>query len=515
MGNSYNDLIKMKKPNFALVVTILLTASLIISCKKDDSTPAKLNDIQIKTAPLKVSYCIGEPLDLSGLVVSLIMTDGEIKDIPFSDFADKGISCKPGNGTVVTAELTSVAIIHNETNQRINQTLTVSAVESITIKTPPKVSYCIPEVLDLSKLVVKLVFGNGNTKDVAFVDFNSWGIKTSPANGTALTTEQNSVTVTYTATAKSIIQPITISAVTGIAVKSSPSKVSYYVGEDLSLSGLIVTLSLENGDTREVTFGEFASRGIVTLPENGTELIEGLTDISITHSVSGKSTNQNITFSILSDIEGNTYKYRKIGNQIWMEENLKTTKYQNGDDIGTTIPATKNISQENQPKYQWAYDGDESNVTTYGRLYTQHVIMDNRNVCPAGWHVPSSVEFGDLIVYLISNGFNYDNSTNGNKVGKSLAAKTNWNSYPYSEGVPGNDFDTNNRSGFTGLPSGERIDFVQAFSGKGVHCYWWSSSKHDDGKGIALRIQNFQQQADVVIIGTINTGAPIRCLLSQ
>ena len=46
------------------------------------------------------------------------------------------------------------------------------------------------------------------------------------------------------------------------------------------------------------------------------------------------------------------------------------------------------IMFETTPKYQWAYDGDESNVATYGRLYTWYAATDSRKVCPIGWHVP-------------------------------------------------------------------------------------------------------------------------------
>jgi hypothetical protein len=53
-----------------------------------------------------------------------------------------------------------------------------------------------------------------------------------------------------------------------------------------------------------------------------------------------------------------------------MAENLKTSRYANGDLIGTTTPDTLNILSESEPKYQWAYLGNERNMALYGRLYT-------------------------------------------------------------------------------------------------------------------------------------------------
>jgi uncharacterized protein (TIGR02145 family) len=102
----------------------------------------------------------------------------------------------------------------------------------------------------------------------------------------------------------------------------------------------------------------------------------------------------------MTDQDGNVYTSVTIGTQVWMVENLKTTKYRNGDLIGTTTPATLNISAEATPKYQWAPNYAESIVTTYGRLYTWYAVTDTRNVCPTGWHVPTNVEWSILTTFL-------------------------------------------------------------------------------------------------------------------
>ena len=79
-----------------------------------------------------------------------------------------------------------------------------------------------------------------------------------------------------------------------------------------------------------------------------------------------------------------------------MAEYLKITRYNNGDLIGTTAPATLDIRVENDPKYQSAYDGSECSVDFFGRLYTGYAINDTRGVCPTGWHVTTTDEWVTL-----------------------------------------------------------------------------------------------------------------------
>ena len=170
----------------------------------------------------------------------------------------------------------------------------------------------------------------------------------------------------------------------------------------------------------------------------------------------------------VKDAEGNDYHTIGIGSQIWMAENLKTTRYSNGDLIGTTTPASSDISGESTPKYQWAYDGDESNVTIYGRLYSWYAVTDNRNVCPAGWHVPTDREWTILTDYLLNNCYGY---TRGGRTGIARSmADTNWDlAYCVCPG--------NNSSGFTALPGGYRENTTSKFYHIDYDCSWWCSTE--------------------------------------
>jgi len=141
------------------------------------------------------------------------------------------------------------------------------------------------------------------------------------------------------------------------------------------------------------TSGEFLS-SITGLTENTTYYVKAYATTSFGTAYGNEEsfTTPSVFEGTITDIEGNVYNLVAIGTQTWMKENLKTTRYRNGDLIGTTTPATLDISGESTPKYQWAYAGNESNVITYGRLYSWHAVADSRNVCPTGWHVPTDVE---------------------------------------------------------------------------------------------------------------------------
>jgi uncharacterized protein (TIGR02145 family) len=104
----------------------------------------------------------------------------------------------------------------------------------------------------------------------------------------------------------------------------------------------------------------------------------------------------------VTDVDGNVYQAVVIGNRVWLAENLKVTKYTNGDVIGTT---TSGVENEATPKYQWVYDNNEANAATYGRYYTYYAAMDERKVCPAGTHVSTMDDWMDLNDVVNGGGF--------------------------------------------------------------------------------------------------------------
>jgi uncharacterized protein (TIGR02145 family) len=210
----------------------------------------------------------------------------------------------------------------------------------------------------------------------------------------------------------------------------------------------------------------------------------------------------------ITDIDENVYFTVTIGDQIWMAENLKTTKYNNGDPIGTTSPATKDLTTESDPKYQWAYDGDEANAAIYGRLYTWFAVTDSRNLCPTGWRVPTNEEWTILTDYLINNGYGYGGS--GIDIGKSIAATTGWLDYG-TPGTIGNDPASNNSSGFTTHPGGVRTN-TGIFSGVPYISLWWSATEWTGSSSAWQRSLDYR--VDFVNSGGNDKkdGFSIRCL---
>jgi uncharacterized protein (TIGR02145 family) len=190
------------------------------------------------------------------------------------------------------------------------------------------------------------------------------------------------------------------------------------------------------------------------------------------------------------DIDGNIYYTVKIGKQVWMAENLKTTKYQNGDLIGTTSPATLDISSETAPKYQWAYNGDENNVATLGRLYTFYAITDSRGVCPVGWHIPSNQEWTTLTTYLGGTGIA------GGKLKET--GTTHWLS-PNTGAT--------NETGFTAIPAGMRT-FDGYFS---YFARWWSATEAWTGVAYGRTMNSSNAEVYTNLLDEMD-GYSVRCV---
>lgn len=202
---------------------------------------------------------------------------------------------------------------------------------------------------------------------------------------------------------------------------------------------------------------------------------------------------QNVDGTV-TDIEGNSYKTVVIGNQEWMAENLKTTKYNDGTDIP--------LEEENKtwiaittPAYCW-YSNDQHNKDYFGALYNWHAVYTGK-LCPEGWRVPTDDEWTQLTDFL--GGLEIA----GGKLKQSGTEL--WNSP---------NFGANNESGFSALPGGYRYGYFWGngeFYEKGLNGYFWTSTEYTDTHA-RTRTVNAERAKVYQSVFVKNNGFCVRCM---
>lgn len=159
------------------------------------------------------------------------------------------------------------------------------------------------------------------------------------------------------------------------------------------------------------------------------------------------------------DFDGNIYETIVIGTQEWMAENLKVTHYRNGEPIPIVTDDTQ-WSGLKTGAYCWFNNNEAANKNIYGALYNYFTVVDSRNLCPTGWHIPSDAEWTILTTYLGGE------AVAGGKMKET--GTIHWSS-PNTGAT--------NESGFTALPGGIRggggaFDYPGGDGG-----FWWSSTE--------------------------------------
>lgn len=175
---------------------------------------------------------------------------------------------------------------------------------------------------------------------------------------------------------------------------------------------------------------------------------------------------------IAFDIDGNLYHTVVIGTQTWMVENLKTTKYRNGEPISTASDWT-----DLKTEAYCDYNDDPSNSQVYGRLYNWYAVDDSRNIAPVGWHVPTQGESLTLKNYLGGN------SVAGGKLKE--AGTMHWLSP---------NTGASNSSGFTAMPGGTKANGSNLSIGIGQAGFYWSSTtsvpEYPDNASLCMSLFN-------------------------
>ena len=149
--------------------------------------------------------------------------------------------------------------------------------------------------------------------------------------------------------------------------------------------------------------------------------------------------------SMTDERDGKVYRTVKIGNQVWMAENLNYY-----DSTNLNIKETS-----------WCYgksdNKDSSTCDVTGRLYTWAAAI---TVCPSDWRLPSDADWDSLFSVV-----------GGRSGGRNLKSLTGW----YGDGGGTDSF------GFSAIPGGHKSD-GGAFFSVGIYAYFWSSTEREDGK---------------------------------
>jgi len=230
----------------------------------------------------------------------------------------------------------------------------------------------------------------------------------------------------------------------------------------------VVTLYSPTGNTIPYSSATPLSLGVKTIPFTYSASTDTNDYGTFQMEITGFTPSKICSASKLAgpDGDGNYYKTIKIGSQIWMSENLKTTKFQNGTSLSNNsqVDNATWAAATASNKY-WAYvNGNSANTATYGLLYNQYAVTGSTsgatasvNLCPAGWRVPTDADFTQLNTSL---------GALGGSTGTQMKSTTLWASN-------GNG---TNSSGFNGLPPGLRYTNGEWYDFSSFGFFWTTYS---------------------------------------
>jgi uncharacterized protein (TIGR02145 family) len=237
-----------------------------------------------------------------------------------------------------------------------------------------------------------------------------------------------------------------------------------------------------------------------------TSTLSGLTDGTVYYvrayatNSAGTAYGSQVQFlTMVADVEGYLYKTVLIGNQVWMAENLRTTKYNDNSGVTPVTDGTAWAALTTEA-YCWYGNDETTNKPLYGAMYNWYAV-NTGNLCPTGWHVPTDAEFKTLEMSLGMTQADAD-ATNwrGTDQGVQLKNTTGWTS--------GNGTNT---SGFSAMPGGYRYYFDGSFNGKGTIGYFWSTIQDSPGRAFMRQLDSTHDGVERANAGEA-AGKSVRCL---
>ncbi len=212
--------------------------------------------------------------------------------------------------------------------------------------------------------------------------------------------------------------------------------------------------------------------------------------------------------TIVTDIDGNSYNVVNIGSQCWMKENLKTTRYRNGDTIPNVM--SDSIWKATTSGAYCVYDNDTLNGSIYGNIYNSYAIADPRLVCPIDWHLPTKSEWSILSKFL---DVNVDTAVScGQSIGVGGYLKSTGTLQTGNGLWEQPNLGAVNSVGFSALPGGIRVPSLQ-FELINRTCWFWTSSIDTSSlTNIFIALHNYDENLEICRIQSFDYGMSVRCI---
>ena len=216
----------------------------------------------------------------------------------------------------------------------------------------------------------------------------------------------------------------------------------------------------------------------------------------------------------VTDIDGNVYNTIQLGDQCWMRENLRTTKFPDN----TTIPVGSDSSSTGPCRYgpnnsisEASYSGFLYNwpAVMYGAASSSATPSGVQGICPTGWHVPSNAEWTQLTDYVSSQS-EYTCGNNNTYIAKALASSIGgWYSNPGNCDI-GYDPTTNNATGFSALPAGS-YDATYSYVSFHHRASFWSATENEENKAYG-RFLHYNSSYVTTDAANKKSGFSVRCV---
>jgi len=217
--------------------------------------------------------------------------------------------------------------------------------------------------------------------------------------------------------------------------------------------------------------------------------------------------------STILDRDGNSYNTVSINQRCWTKENLKVTKYNNGDVIPDETSNGNWGGLTTGARTVYSVNGDTTGyVGTYGYLYNWFAATDSRKLCPTGWHVPTDGEWTSLIQFIDPDASSNVIGTQSTRAGGKLKSRAmnpatsyGWN--PATPASPGTD-----NYDFSALPGGYRFIFGSGDNIRSNATFWSATESQYSSNGLSYILSSVDGSVNRVAYNNKPVGASVRCL---